>query len=42
VWSVYALGDPSGLRAGASPADVSSAVDDGVLAGGSITARYGR
>jgi phosphatidylethanolamine-binding protein (PEBP) family uncharacterized protein len=42
VWSVYALRDPSGLRAGASPADVTNAVGDRVLAGGQIRARYGR
>ena len=42
VWSVYALRDPSGLDAGAEPAEVAGALRAGVLAGGTITARYGR
>jgi Raf kinase inhibitor-like YbhB/YbcL family protein len=42
VWTVYALRDPSGLDAGASPDEVTAAVRDGVLASGTITARYGR
>ena len=42
VWSVYALRDPSGLEAGAQPAAVAGAVRDGVLASGTITARYAR
>ena len=42
VWSVYALRDGSGLKAGADPAEVAGALDDGVLASGTITARYGR
>ena len=42
VWSVYALRDPSGLDAGAEPDDVAAALRDGVLAAGTITARYGR
>ena len=42
VWSVYALRDPSGLDPGAEPGDVAGAVRDGVLAAGTITARYGR
>jgi phosphatidylethanolamine-binding protein (PEBP) family uncharacterized protein len=42
VWSVYALRDPTGLDAGAKPDDVTAALSDGLLAGGTITARYGR
>ena len=42
VWSVYALRDRSGLNAGAEPGDVAGALDDGVLAAGTITAVYGR
>ena len=42
VWSVYALRDPSGLDAGAEPDDVAAALRDGVLAAGTLTARYGR
>jgi phosphatidylethanolamine-binding protein (PEBP) family uncharacterized protein len=41
VWSVYALRDPSGLKAGAKPSEVASALQ-GVLASGTITARYRR
>lgn len=42
VWTVYALRDPTGLKSGASPGEVTAALDDGVLARGTITARYGR
>ena len=42
VWSVYALRDATALERGASAAEVSGAVRDGVLASGTITARYGR
>ena len=42
VWSVYALRDPSGLEADAAPDEVTGALDEGVLASGTITARYGR
>src|SRR3954468_14943527 len=42
VWSVYALRDPSALEAGADPRKVADAVGHGVLASGTITARYGR
>ena len=42
VWSVYALRDPSGLKAGAPPDDVTAALREGVLASGSSTARYAR
>jgi phosphatidylethanolamine-binding protein (PEBP) family uncharacterized protein len=42
VWSVYALRDPSGLEAGADPGEVAAALREGVLAAGTITARYGR
>ena len=42
VWSVYALRDPTGLEAGAAPGEVTAALRDGVLASGTITARYGR
>jgi Raf kinase inhibitor-like YbhB/YbcL family protein len=42
VWSVYALRDPSGLDAGAKPSEVTAALRDGILASGTITARYGR
>ena len=43
VWSVYALRDPSGLKAGAKPSEVADALHGaGVLAGGTITARYRR
>jgi len=41
VWTVYALRDPSTLKAGASPAEVTAAVKD-PLARGSITALYAR
>jgi Raf kinase inhibitor-like YbhB/YbcL family protein len=42
MWSVYALRDPSGIDAGAEPGEVAAALRKGVLAGGTITARYGR
>jgi len=42
VWSVYALRDPTGLKAGAAPSEVAAAVGDAPLASGTITARYGR
>jgi Raf kinase inhibitor-like YbhB/YbcL family protein len=42
VWSVYALRDPTGLDAGATPGEVTEAVRQGPLASGTITARYGR
>jgi Raf kinase inhibitor-like YbhB/YbcL family protein len=42
VWSVYALRDPSRIDAGANPDEVASALREGVLASGTITARYGR
>jgi phosphatidylethanolamine-binding protein (PEBP) family uncharacterized protein len=42
VWSVYALRDASGLDAGAEPDEVADVLRDGVLAAGTITARYGR
>jgi phosphatidylethanolamine-binding protein (PEBP) family uncharacterized protein len=42
VWSVYALRDPSGIAAEAPPDEVAAALRQGVLAGGTITARYAR
>lgn len=43
VWTAYALSDASGLSAGASPEQVTAALKGhGVLARGTITARYGR
>ena len=43
VWTVYALRDETGLDAGASPNDVTGALDDaGLLARGTITATYAR
>jgi Raf kinase inhibitor-like YbhB/YbcL family protein len=42
IWTVYALKDPSGLKPGAKPADVIAALQKGVLARGTITARYAR
>jgi phosphatidylethanolamine-binding protein (PEBP) family uncharacterized protein len=43
VWTVYALREPSGLPPGASPADVLAALEaHGIIARGTITARYGR
>ncbi len=42
VWSVYALGAPSGIDAGAEPGEVTGALEDDVLAGGTRSARYER
>jgi hypothetical protein len=42
VWTVYALRGPSGLQAGAAPDEVTAALGDGVLARGTLSARYGR
>ncbi|HEU4656517.1 MAG TPA: YbhB/YbcL family Raf kinase inhibitor-like protein [Capillimicrobium sp.] len=42
VWAVYALRSPSRLASGAAPSEVTGALRDGVLAGGTITARYER
>lgn len=42
VCSVYALRDPSGLKAGATPDEVTAALRDGVLASGTISALYAR
>jgi phosphatidylethanolamine-binding protein (PEBP) family uncharacterized protein len=42
VWSVFALRDPTGLDAGATPGEVTESVRQGPLASGTITARYGR
>src|SRR3954469_19924328 len=42
VWSVYALRDSSGLDPGAKPDEVAAKLRTGVLASGTITARYGR
>src|SRR3954468_16970143 len=42
VWSVYALRDPSGLDPGAKPDEVAAKLRTGVLASGTLTARYGR
>jgi phosphatidylethanolamine-binding protein (PEBP) family uncharacterized protein len=42
IWSVYALREPSGLDAGAKPSEVADRIDRGVLASGTITARYAR
>jgi len=42
VWSVFALRDPSGIDPGAEPSEVTAALRSGVLASGTITARYGR
>jgi Raf kinase inhibitor-like YbhB/YbcL family protein len=42
VWAVYAVRDPSGLDAGAKPGEVADALRHGVLASGTITARYAR
>src|SRR4051812_7343321 len=41
VIAVYALGEPTGLRAGASPDDVIGALD-GAVARGQLTGRFGR
>ena len=42
VWTVSALREPSGLPPGASPAEVAAALGTGVVASGTISARYGR
>jgi phosphatidylethanolamine-binding protein (PEBP) family uncharacterized protein len=42
VWTVFALRDKTGLAAGADPNAVISAVGDGALASGAITATYSR
>jgi phosphatidylethanolamine-binding protein (PEBP) family uncharacterized protein len=42
VWAVYALREPSGLSPGAAPAEVAAALRTGVVASGTISARYGR
>ena len=42
VWTVYAVRQPTGLDRGAEPEEVADTVSDGVLAKGTITARYGR
>jgi Raf kinase inhibitor-like YbhB/YbcL family protein len=42
AWSAYALSDPSGLEAGATPDEVAAALRRGVLASGTITAVYAR
>ena len=42
VVTVFALSRPTGLRAGASAADLRSAIDGAVLAEGSLTGRYAR
>jgi phosphatidylethanolamine-binding protein (PEBP) family uncharacterized protein len=42
VWTVSALREPSGLAPGASPAEVAAALRTGVVASGTISARYGR
>jgi Raf kinase inhibitor-like YbhB/YbcL family protein len=42
VWTVYAVRQPTGLDRGAEPEEVVDTVRDGVLAKGTITARYGR
>jgi Raf kinase inhibitor-like YbhB/YbcL family protein len=42
VWTVFALRDATGLKAGAQPEDVIGAVSDGALASGAITATYSR
>jgi phosphatidylethanolamine-binding protein (PEBP) family uncharacterized protein len=42
VWAVYALREPTGLAEGAAPGDVAAALRTGVVASGTISARYGR
>jgi Raf kinase inhibitor-like YbhB/YbcL family protein len=42
VWTVFALRDATGLKAGAQPEDVVGAVSEGALASGAITATYSR
>ncbi|BFU44780.1 YbhB/YbcL family Raf kinase inhibitor-like protein [Krasilnikovia sp. MM14-A1004] len=42
VFTVYALSRPAGARAGASAADLRTAIDGAVLAEGTLTGRYAR
>ena len=42
VFTLYALGKPSGLQPGASAKDVRAALSDGALARGSLTGTYRR
>ena len=42
VWTVFALRDKTGLKAGADPNEVVTALSDGALASGAITATYSR
>ncbi|GIE88408.1 YbhB/YbcL family Raf kinase inhibitor-like protein [Actinoplanes regularis] len=42
IFKVFALSRPSGLRAGATAADLRSAADGAVLAEGTLTGRYAR
>jgi hypothetical protein len=42
VWTVFALRDKTGLKAGADPDEVVAALSDGALASGAITATYSR
>jgi phosphatidylethanolamine-binding protein (PEBP) family uncharacterized protein len=42
VWAVYALREASGLAPGAAPTEVAAALRSGVVASGTISARYGR
>jgi Raf kinase inhibitor-like YbhB/YbcL family protein len=42
VWTVFALRDKTGLKADADPNEVITALSDGALASGAITATYSR
>jgi len=42
TWTVFALRKPTGLKGGAVPDEVITAVSDGALASGAITATYSR
>jgi Raf kinase inhibitor-like YbhB/YbcL family protein len=42
VWTVFALRNKTGLKPGADPNDVVTALSDGALASGAITATYSR
>jgi Raf kinase inhibitor-like YbhB/YbcL family protein len=42
VWTVFAVRDKTGLKAGAGPDEVVAALSDGALASGAITATYSR
>jgi hypothetical protein len=42
IWTAYALREPTNLKPGASPAEVTAALRSGVLARGTMMARYGR